>query len=196
MSRPRQTDLCGLLRHEAAGRDRLPGRLSLPCQRSRASGCRARPPAAARRRDARPVRARLQRAPVAALLSDRTFLVGYEPPELQPSIDDDVAEAATALAATFETASRGVIYEHRPASLPAERLLAALKPALAEAGRGLRLGVRARRRGRAPARRGSRPGDARRRSRQRRAFLDLLGRTIRTGDAPDAGGASRPRVRR
>ena len=37
-------------------------------------------------------------------------------------IDDDVAEAAAALAATFETASRGVIYEHRPASLPAERL--------------------------------------------------------------------------
>ena len=48
-----------------------------------------------------------------------TFLVRYQPPELQPLNDDDVLDAAAALAATFETASRGVIYEHRPASAPA-----------------------------------------------------------------------------
>ena len=65
-----------------------------------------------------------------------TFLARYEPPELQPLIDDDVREAAAALAATFETASRGVIYEHRPASLSAERLMSTLKPLLAEAGKG------------------------------------------------------------
>jgi hypothetical protein len=65
-----------------------------------------------------------------------TFLVRYTPPDFQLLIDDDVIEAAAALAATFETAARGVIYEHRPDSLPAERLLAALKPALIEAGRG------------------------------------------------------------
>jgi len=65
-----------------------------------------------------------------------TFLVRYEPPELQQVIDDDVAEGMAALASTFETASRGVIYEHRPASLQAERLIAALKPLLAEARRG------------------------------------------------------------
>jgi len=65
-----------------------------------------------------------------------TYLVRYEAPELQPLIDADVAEAMTALAATFETAARGVIYEHRPASLPAERLVAGLKPLLAEAGKG------------------------------------------------------------
>jgi class 3 adenylate cyclase len=47
-----------------------------------------------------------------------------------------VREAVAALAATFETASRGVIYEHRPASLPAERLMSQLKPMLAEAGKG------------------------------------------------------------
>ena len=51
-----------------------------------------------------------------------SFLVGYQPPELQPLIDNDIAEAAAALAATLETSVRGVIYEHRPASLPAERL--------------------------------------------------------------------------
>lgn len=65
-----------------------------------------------------------------------SFIVRYEPPELHPLYDEDVAEGVGALASTFETASRGVIYEHRAASLPAERLSAALKPALAEMGRG------------------------------------------------------------
>jgi hypothetical protein len=67
----------------------------------------------------------------------QTFLNEYTPSELQPLIDDDVAEATAALAATYETASRGVIYEHRPSSLAAERLATALKPVLAEAGKGL-----------------------------------------------------------
>jgi hypothetical protein len=65
-----------------------------------------------------------------------TFLVRYEPPEFQALIDDDIAEAAGAMAATFETESKGVIYEHRPASLPAERLATALKQVLAAAGKG------------------------------------------------------------
>jgi hypothetical protein len=65
-----------------------------------------------------------------------TVLVRYEPPELQPLLDSDIGEGATALAATLETASRGVIYEHRPASLPAERVMTAMKAVLAEAGRG------------------------------------------------------------
>jgi hypothetical protein len=63
-------------------------------------------------------------------------LARYRAPELQPLLDQDVAEAARALAATFETSARGVIYDHRAASLPAERLAAALRPMLAEAGRG------------------------------------------------------------
>jgi hypothetical protein len=112
-----------------------------------------------------------------------TFLVRYQPPELHPLIDDDVAEAAAALAATFETASRGVIYDHRPASLAAERLATALKPALVEAGAGggsvferdagvvLRRFEEAVREMRAP--------DAA----NRRAFLDLLVRiTARSGE--------------
>jgi len=59
----------------------------------------------------------------------------YQSGDLQTLIDDDVAAATGALAATFETASRGVIYEHRPASVPAERLVLAIKPILEEAGR-------------------------------------------------------------
>lgn len=65
-----------------------------------------------------------------------TFLARYDAPELQAPIDEDVAEAMAALAATFETASRGLIYDHRPASVLAERLTTALKPALLEAGKG------------------------------------------------------------
>ncbi|HJZ74951.1 MAG TPA: hypothetical protein VKE51_24620 [Vicinamibacterales bacterium] len=65
-----------------------------------------------------------------------TFLLRYQAPEIQPLVDDDVAEAMAALASTYETASRGLIYEHRPASLPAERLVTALKPLLAKASEG------------------------------------------------------------
>ncbi len=63
-----------------------------------------------------------------------SFLVDYQPMELHGLVDEDVAQAVDAQAATFETASRGVIYEHRPASLPAERLANDLKPLLTEAG--------------------------------------------------------------
>jgi len=110
-----------------------------------------------------------------------TFLVRYEPPELQPVIDDDVAEAVAALASTFETSVRGVIYEHRPASLSAERLVTGLKPMLAEAGKGG--GTAFERDTAAVLRRMEamvrdvRAAD----SENRRAFLDLLGRLIRSG---------------
>jgi hypothetical protein len=54
---------------------------------------------------------------------------------LHPVIDRDVADATAALAATYETAARGVIYEHQVESLPAQRLLGDLRGALAEIGR-------------------------------------------------------------
>jgi hypothetical protein len=121
-----------------------------------------------------------------------TFLVRYEAPELQPVIDDDVAEAMAALAATFETSARGVIYEHRPASLPAERLVAGLKPLLAEAGRGA--GTSFERDAAAVLRRVE---DAVREVRasdqdNRRAFLDLLARIVRKGDEETTGPAAEP----
>jgi hypothetical protein len=111
-----------------------------------------------------------------------TFLIQYEPPELQPLIDGDVAETAAALAATLETSTRGVIYEHRPASLPAERLMNALKPVLAQAGG--RGGTAFERdaavvlRRIEEAARQVRSGD----ESNRRAFLDLLGRVMRRKD--------------
>src|SRR5712691_3216621 len=50
----------------------------------------------------------------------------------QKLLDDDIAQAAEALAATLETAGRGIVYEHRAASLPAERLLTELKTLVTE----------------------------------------------------------------
>lgn len=50
----------------------------------------------------------------------------------QKIVDGDIAQAAEALAATLETAGRGIVYEHQPASLPAARLMAELKTLVAE----------------------------------------------------------------
>lgn len=54
----------------------------------------------------------------------------HKPEGLTRLIDSDIAEAAGALAATFETAGRGVIYEHAPQGPPAQALMAEIKAAL------------------------------------------------------------------
>jgi hypothetical protein len=51
---------------------------------------------------------------------------------LRPLLDADVAEAAATSAATLETASRGVIYEHAPATLNAQELSGAFRHAFEE----------------------------------------------------------------
>jgi hypothetical protein len=116
-----------------------------------------------------------------------SFLVRYEAPEFQPLIDEDVSDAAAALASTFETASRGVIYEHRPASLSAERLGTSLKALLAEAGQSGGAGFQrdsavVLRRIETAAREAA-PEEA---AGNRRAFLDLLGRVLRQQDTEAA----------
>jgi hypothetical protein len=113
-----------------------------------------------------------------------SFLAKFPSEDLQPLIDDDVAEASAALAGTFETAARGVIYDHRPASLPAERLMAGLKPLLVDAARGG--GSSGERDVAAVLRRvHDAVGEARAAEPEnRRAFLDLLRRVV--GKAPEA----------
>ena len=117
-----------------------------------------------------------------------TFVQRYKPPELHPLIDDDLAEAAAALAGTFETAARGVIYEHRPRGLPADRLATALRPVIAEAGA---RGGSAFERDAAVVLR--RIEEAARELKavdtsSRRAYLDVLGRVLNTPAGPAAGG--------
>jgi hypothetical protein len=121
-----------------------------------------------------------------------TLIARYRGPELHPLIDDDVREAVSALAGTYDTAARGVIYEFRPQSLPAERLVTALKPLLAEAGKG---GGSVFEREAANALRKieelirlaheADPENA-------RALLDLLVRAVREGRPQDEGGQQSP----
>ncbi len=49
--------------------------------------------------------------------------------------DREIAEAAGALAATYETAAKGIIYEHQAADLLAQRLVADLRAAIEAVGR-------------------------------------------------------------
>jgi hypothetical protein len=49
-----------------------------------------------------------------------------------PLRDEDVTAGVAALVATLETAERGVIYEHRPATLPAQRVVADLNALFAQ----------------------------------------------------------------
>ena len=51
----------------------------------------------------------------------------HQPEALQQLLDDDIAQAMGALAATIETAGRGIVYEHQPESLLAVRLMAEVK---------------------------------------------------------------------
>ncbi len=63
-----------------------------------------------------------------ALLS---FVAAQQGDPLLGLQDEDVAEGAGALAATYETADRGLIYEHRPQSLVAQRFVTDAKAFLA-----------------------------------------------------------------
>jgi hypothetical protein len=52
----------------------------------------------------------------------QSVIARSRPDGLARLTDEDVAEAASACAATIETAGKGVLYEHTPAALPAQKL--------------------------------------------------------------------------
>jgi hypothetical protein len=116
-----------------------------------------------------------------------TFLSSYRPEGFERLVDLDVTDAAAALASTLETSLKGVIYEHRASSLPAQRLVADLGAFLTEVRQ--RAGSAFDRDAAAALRRlerGAReaagaPG------REDRAYLDLLGRLMRQGAAGATG---------
>jgi len=62
----------------------------------------------------------------------QTVIARHKPEGFARLLDDDVAEAAGAMASTLETAARGVIYEHGTQSLVAQRLATEMKKMLAE----------------------------------------------------------------
>lgn len=61
-----------------------------------------------------------------------TLIARFTPRGFTRLVDSDVAEAAAAVAATLETAARGVIYEHTPQAPPAQALATELKTMLAQ----------------------------------------------------------------
>jgi hypothetical protein len=62
----------------------------------------------------------------------QTLIARHVPEGFARLVDDDLADAAGTFAATLETAARGVIYEHPPQSLLAQRLVTEMKAMLAQ----------------------------------------------------------------
>jgi hypothetical protein len=56
-------------------------------------------------------------------------------------LDADVADAAATLASTYETAAKGVIYEHTARSLPAQRLVTSLRGLVEQLSRSVQAGT-------------------------------------------------------
>ena len=61
-----------------------------------------------------------------------TLIARHKPQGFARLLDSDIAEAAGSLAATLETAARGVIYEHEPQAPAARALSGEMKAILAE----------------------------------------------------------------
>lgn len=104
--------------------------------------------------------------------------------DLHRLLDEDVSAASAAVASTLETAARGVIYEHRPATRSAERLAVNLKSLLAEAAKSA--GPRVEREAILVLRRledGAKAG-AGQPGTHPRSFIELLGRVLRLPDGP------------
>ncbi len=99
------------------------------------------PPAAVRRRQQQdiaalaPSMAGLTEPQQQLLLLAITLVDRFRGDGLDAAADADVADAATALADTYGTAARGLIYEQRPSSVAAQRLAAAMRSVLEDLGR-------------------------------------------------------------
>ena len=105
------------------------------------SSARSHPPAAVRRQEERDTA--LVAPGVAGLSADQqqlfalclTLVDRFRGSGLDAAVDLDVADAAEAMAATYETEARGLIYEHRAGSAPAQRVVAGMRGVFGELGR-------------------------------------------------------------
>src|SRR5918993_3137879 len=102
------------------------------------ASAREHPAAVVRRRQERDV---AQLLPTIRHLTERqyqlfflfhTLIARHSPQGFTRLVDADVADAAAAVAATLETAARGVIYDHTPQGPPAQALATELKTMLAQ----------------------------------------------------------------
>jgi hypothetical protein len=153
------------------------------------SSAREHPAAVVRRQQERDV-ARL--LPTMKHLTERQYqlfflfqsvIARHKPEGFSRVVDADVAEAAAALAATHETAARGVIYEQSPQSPPAHALMNEMKAMVAQMreqgatvyDRELAVALRAIEQGARGAK--TEEGDA--------AYLELMARLLQVTPAPD-----------
>jgi hypothetical protein len=101
------------------------------------ASARMHPPATVKRRQERDFRflgsfvSELNQPQIAVLMVLNDAVRRYRPGALPRLTDADVHDAADAMASTYETAQRGIVYEHQPASLQASRLAQELGAALA-----------------------------------------------------------------
>ena len=102
------------------------------------TSARQHPPAAVQKRHERDLRfflpliSELTEAQFRLFLFLQSALLTHAATASPAPTDHDVAEAAAAVAATLETAQKGVIYEHQPPGIPARHAAAELRRALAE----------------------------------------------------------------
>jgi hypothetical protein len=82
-----------------------------------------------------PAMAGLSEAQQQLALFTITLLDRFRGDGLDAARDVDVADAVGALAATYETSARGVIYEQRPSSVPAQRIAGELRVIFDQLGR-------------------------------------------------------------
>lgn len=99
---------------------------------------RVHPPAVAQRQYARDMQFLLPRIGDLTETQYRVFLFAqalvlqHAKAAVPAPHDTDVADAAASVAATLETAGKGIIYEHHAASLPAQRLATEIGRAIAD----------------------------------------------------------------
>jgi hypothetical protein len=98
---------------------------------------RSHPPAVVQRRQERdltfllPLVSDLTDTQHRLLLVLQSIIVQHAEGAIPALLDVDIAEASAALAATLETAGKGIIYEHHAVSAPAQRLTGELRRAVA-----------------------------------------------------------------
>lgn len=100
------------------------------------SSAQAHPPAIVQRRQERdlrfmlPILSELSEPQYRLLLLFQGITLEHSASALPSLLDSDVAEAASTVAATLETAGKGIIYQHQATSAPAQRLARAIEEAL------------------------------------------------------------------
>jgi hypothetical protein len=102
------------------------------------SSAKSHPPAVVQRRQERdvafvlPLVSDLTEAQYRLLVLLQSVTVAQAQSSIPPLFDEDVAEGASAAAATLETAGKGIIYQHQAVSVPAQRLSSEFARVIAE----------------------------------------------------------------